>query len=77
MKYNNYEEWLNNFRTLFDTNEIIEIDKVHSYSYRVNNDLLLKENIDLKNQKSLERYNRFIKSLSNKKFIEYKKNSFK
>lgn len=76
MKFNNYEEWLNHFKTLFNSNEIIEIDKVHSYTYRINNNILLKENTDLKSQKGLERYNRFINSLNTKNFIDYKRNDF-
>ena len=72
-----YEEWLKKFKLTLNTSECVEVDKIHSYSMKIKKNICINENIDLKSQKSLERYNKFIKLILVKNPIEYKTSKFK
>lgn len=71
-----YESWLKELKYSNDESVEIEIDKIHSFSYKINNDLISKDNVDLCNQKALERYNKFIKLIINKPIIMYTQEHF-
>lgn len=71
-----YETWLNTFKSELDFKEAYQIDKTIGYIKALDNNMYIKENFDLQNQKALERYNKFIKIIINKYPKEYLNNDF-
>ena len=72
-----YEKWLKSFLNNSDPATKYDMEMAHSYTYKLKNNICISENIDLSNQKSLERYNKFVKLVISKNPKEYKINDFK
>lgn len=71
-----YERWLENFLRSYDIYTQNNMLAAHSYSNDLDDNIYIKDNIDLDNQKALERYNKFIKLIISRNPIEYKIDKF-